>query len=187
MLIIGITGTLGSGKGTVAEYLVEQKGFKSFSIRDYLSEILKGGNKKINRNSLVDLGNILRSKFGSSYLAEQLYKKAEITDANSIIESLRNPGEIKSLRKKGNFYLFATDADSQIRYERIKKRKSKTDKISFKEFIANEKREMTSDDPDKQNLSACVAMADYVFVNDGTFENLYNQIEEALGEIEKKR
>ena len=36
MLIIGITGTLGAGKGTVVEYLVEKKGFDHYSVRAFL-------------------------------------------------------------------------------------------------------------------------------------------------------
>lgn len=36
MQIIGITGTLGAGKGTVVDYLVKNKGFNHFSVGDYL-------------------------------------------------------------------------------------------------------------------------------------------------------
>ncbi len=185
MLIVGITGTLGSGKGTVVEYLVKQKGFKHFSVRSYLSEILKNEGKETNRDNLVYIGNKLRSKFGPGYLAEQLYKGAKKTNSNSIIESLRNVGEIETLRGKGNFYLFATDANPKIRYERIRKRDNETDSVSFEEFIKNESREMTSKNPNKQNLSACISMADYVFENNGTIAELYNKIESALNEIEK--
>ena len=37
-MIIGITGTDGSGKGTVVDYLVEQKGFKHYSARAIFEE-----------------------------------------------------------------------------------------------------------------------------------------------------
>ena len=44
MIIIGITGTLGAGKGTIVDYLVQEKGFKHYSVRNYLiKEIEKGG------------------------------------------------------------------------------------------------------------------------------------------------
>lgn len=184
MLIIGITGTFGSGKGTIAKYLVKQKGFKHFSVRGYLSEILKTKGMKVTRDNLVNLANKLRSKFGPNYLVEELYKKAKKINSNSVIESLRNVGEIEALRKKGGFYLFATDADPQIRYKRIRKRnQGKIDSISFKRFIRNENREMTSKDPNKQNLSACISMADYVFENNGNLTELYNKVETVLNEI----
>ena len=36
MIVIGITGTIGAGKGTIVEYLVEKKGFLHFSVREFL-------------------------------------------------------------------------------------------------------------------------------------------------------
>jgi hypothetical protein len=38
MQIIGITGTLGAGKGTVVDYLIKQKNFRHYSISGYLKE-----------------------------------------------------------------------------------------------------------------------------------------------------
>ncbi len=72
------------------------------------------------------------------------------------------------------------------RFERIKLRKSETDNISFDTFIANEKREMTSSDPNKQNLQKCREMADFVFVNDGSIEDLHQKTEKVLNKIEKQ-
>ncbi|HEX3095769.1 MAG TPA: AAA family ATPase, partial [Patescibacteria group bacterium] len=40
MIIIGITGTAGSGKGTVVEYLVSKYGFKHYSARGFITEEL---------------------------------------------------------------------------------------------------------------------------------------------------
>ena len=40
--------------------------------------------------------------------------------------------------------------------------------------------EMKSSDPDKNNLYAAITRANYIFHNDGTPEELYAQIEEAL-------
>ncbi len=36
MKIIGITGTLGAGKGTVVDYLLEQAGFTNYSVSQSL-------------------------------------------------------------------------------------------------------------------------------------------------------
>jgi len=45
MLIIGITGTLGAGKGTIVEYLVKNKNFKHYSVSGYLITKKKFRNK----------------------------------------------------------------------------------------------------------------------------------------------
>lgn len=115
---------------------------------------------------MVLVANDLRAKYGPSYIAEQLYEQAKVSGKNSIIESLRAVGEVEALKQKEHFLFFAIDADPKIRYERVVLRGSETDKISYEEFIANEQREMTNTDPTKQNLSACMKLADHIFTND---------------------
>lgn len=176
MIIIGITGTLGAGKGTLVDYLIKNKGFAHFSVRDFLVAELKKRGMGINRDTMTSLANELRASHSPSYITDQLYEQAKAGGKNSIIESIRTPGEIASLRAKGNFYLFAVDADPKIRYERISLRKSATDNIDFETFLANEKREMTAIDPNKQNLSECIKQADFVFDNNGDLEKLYEQL-----------
>ena len=75
-MIIGITGTLGAGKGTVADYLVKERGFKHLSVREYLIEEIKKRGLAVNRDNMVLVANDLRVKFGPGYIAEQLYEKA---------------------------------------------------------------------------------------------------------------
>jgi dephospho-CoA kinase len=58
-----------------------------------------------------------------------------------------------------------------------------TDQVSFETFIANEEREMSSTDPNHQNIGRCMQMADYVFMNNGNFEELYQQVEEVLQQL----
>ena len=35
MIVIGITGTLGAGKGTIVNYLIEEEGFDHYSVRGF--------------------------------------------------------------------------------------------------------------------------------------------------------
>lgn len=183
MKIIGITGTLGAGKGTIVEYLVSQKHFAHFSVRDFLKKILLAQGIQPNRDQYVMLANRLRQQHGPSYIIDCLYDEARQLGQNAVIESIRTPGEVASLRKKGEFILFAVDASPVLRYERILSRNSETDRISYEEFLANEAREMLATDPSHQNLSACIALADYRFQNDGTIEELYEEVEKVLKEL----
>jgi len=182
-MIIGITGTLGSGKGTIVNYLVKEKGFNHYSVRQYILEEIKKRNLPENRDSMVIVANDLRENNSPSYITDQLYYQSKKFGGNAVIESIRTPGEVGSLQKRSQFYLFAVDADPKVRFQRIKLRNSETDQIDFETFLENEQREMTSTDPNKQNLSKCREMADFLFMNDGNIEDLFLEVEKVLTKI----
>ena len=181
MKIIGITGTIGAGKGTIVDYLINHYGFKHYSVRGYLIKEAQKQNLPLNRDTYVQLANQLREIHSPSFIIDELYKEAAKNGVNAIIESIRTPGEIASLRTKADFTLWAVDAKPQIRYQRIFARQSETDHISFETFLANEKREMNSDDPTKQNLAECIRQADLLFENNENIETLYRKIEKEIG------
>lgn len=183
MITIGITGTLGAGKGTIVEYLTQHHGFVHYSVRAYLVEEIERRGLPVDRDSMTMVGNDLRAMHSPAYIVEQLYDRAAKMGRNCIIESVRTPGEVQALRAKGDFCLFAVDADPMIRYQRITRRGSATDHVSYDTFIANEQREMVSDDPNKQNLKACIAQADYRFDNSGTVNQLQESVEEVLHQL----
>jgi dephospho-CoA kinase len=180
MLIIGITGTLGAGKGTIVDYLVQENGFVHFSVRGFLIEEIERQGLPVDRDSMVLVANDLRANNSPSYIIDQLYERALLTGKNCIIESIRTPGEVESLREKGNFLLLAVDADPMLRYDRIVMRNSETDRISFATFVENEEREMQSNDPNKQNIGKCIDQADYIFYNNSTVDELYLKLEKEL-------
>ena len=75
-------------------------------------------------------------------------------------------------------------AEQKTRYNRVQKRKNvQSDNVSFEKFIEQEETEMKSDDPNKQNLSKCIEMADYIFDNNGSLEDLYKQIDEIIKKL----
>jgi dephospho-CoA kinase len=183
MLIIGITGTLGAGKGTIVDYLVQEKNFTHYSVRTFLIKEIEKRNLPVNRDSMVLVANDLRANHTPSYITDCLYEEAKKSNCNGVIESIRTPGEIISLRKKGTFLLIAVDADITIRYQRVILRGSETDHVGFEEFAANEAREMVSDDPNKQNLRKCLEMADIRIENNGSMAQLYEQLEKSFDRL----
>ncbi|MDE1944642.1 MAG: AAA family ATPase, partial [Patescibacteria group bacterium] len=116
-MIIGITGTNGSGKGTVVDYLVE-KGFRHYSARDFIVAEIERRDLPVDRPHMQQMGNELRRAHGPTYIIEQLFAAAEEGGGNAVLESVREVAGAKFLKQRGAVIL-ATDADRKLRYERI--------------------------------------------------------------------
>ena len=79
MILIGITGTLGAGKGTIVRYLVEDYHFNHYSVREYLKErAAERGILKPNRDDFTLLANELRRNHSPSYIIDELYRAASL-------------------------------------------------------------------------------------------------------------
>ena len=181
-MIIGVTGTNGAGKGTVPEYLVEKHGFTHYSARAFIVEEIERRGLVVDRTSMNAVANDMRKTHGSSHVIKSLFERAEENGGNAIIESVRALGEARFLKEHGAFVV-AVDADRHIRYERITKRASATDQVSFEEFCMQEEREMAQQEEFDMNISGVMQMADYTLTNDGTLEDFHIAIEAMLTEL----
>ena len=181
-MIIGITGTLGAGKGTVVEHLVKEHGFEHLSARAFFVAGMEQEGIPINRDTMISYANRLRKEHGPRYVFDSLWERASQKEGNVVIESIRTLAEAGAVKAQPGAVLLAVDADPEIRYKRITERKSALDNVSFEEFLAQEEREMHSDDPNKQNLRGCIERADVIIENNGTLEELHGQIDTILKE-----
>lgn len=179
MKVFGLTGTNGAGKGTVVEYLVT-KGYRHFSVGGFLKEEIKRRGMPVNRDSMTEVANDLRQRFGPSYIVEQLFLEAQRRGQNCVIESIRTPGEVEFLKKQSDFLLTAVDADPKVRYERIRLRNSEKDNVAFEKFLSDEERETENYEPFKQNLKKCIELADVRLQNDTSKADLFMQVDKFL-------
>ncbi len=183
MVIIGITGTFGAGKGAIVDYLVRKKGFTHYSMRQFLTaELVKLG-RPTKREDMLDLANELRREHGPGYLVERILAEVLAKGDHAIIESIRCVGEIDALKKAPKTVVIAVDADAKKRYQRIQKRKSSTDHISFEKFVEDERRESVSDEPWALNLKKCRERAEFIIENNAGLSDLYNQIDSLLEKL----
>lgn len=164
-MIIGLTGTNGSGKTVAAEHL-QKKGFQFYSLSDVIREELAAQGLPPNRENLIAEGNRLRSEFGPAILAQRVGRKFR-TDQNYVIDSIRNPHEVLALRESGDFHLLHLDAPVEERYRRVRARGGQRVPASFEEFVEQERRELASSDSSSQQLRATWAEADETLENDG--------------------
>ena len=183
MVLLGITGTDGAGKGAVVDYLVEKRGFTHCSARAIWIEEIERQGIENNRANMRLVANELRAKHGYDYLITYyLQKIAEEKPEQVVIESLRARAEAETLKANGGI-LLVVDADQQLRYERIQGRKSSSDQITFEEFVGHEELEMDDPDPAGMQKAKVIEMADHVIQNNSSLEELHKQIDAIMVEI----
>jgi len=180
-MIVGITGTNGAGKGTVVEYLME-KGFAHYSASGFITEEIERRGLPVNRDSMRLVANDLRRTHNPAYLFEALYQRALDTGGNVVLEAPRAIAEGTFLIEKG-VPLIAVDADRRTRYDRIAKRGSVKDNVTFEEFSTQEDREMSQTEAHDMNIAGVMKMATYTVHNNGSVEDLRSQVDTILAEL----
>jgi len=181
--VIGITGTIASGKDAVMHMLLRK--YNCYHVT--LSHVIRGEMQKkkgaMNRTTLQEMGNEMRLKYGTHILAllaiEYLPRDKELT----IIDGIRNPGEVDYLKKKfgDRFFMIATDAPRERRFELLQMRNDPSDPKTFEEFVKVDERDQgAGEPPNGQQVAACVARADFLIQNDGDLAQLEQKVDEVM-------
>lgn len=187
-MIIGLTGKNAAGKGEIAKHL-QDKGFVFFSLSDALRDEATRQGLDHSRETLIKLGTEMREKFGNGILAKRINEKISSLKKqvknNFVVDSIRNPGEIKELRKNKDFTLVSVHADAKMRFQRLLKRGRAGDAQTFKEFLEHEKKE-NNNEGSGQQLDKCIEMADTLINSNGTVEEANNDIDSYLNSLKSK-
>lgn len=196
-MIIGITGSIGTGKSTVSNYLISKgysvvdadkisKGAYNVGSNGYKAILEVFGEEILNSNGEVDRKKIKKIVFDNSNMLQRLNmaihpiiineieKEIEILLESQNVVFLDAPLLIETeLHKKVNkIIVVICDKNEQI--NRIIKR----DKITADMAISIINSQMSIDEKLK--------FADYVVYNNSTIENLYSQVDEIILEIKKE-
>lgn len=178
-MVVGLTGSFGAGKGYVADFLVKKKNFKHYSARSFIIEEINRREMVVDRDSMTEVANDLRKKNGPTYIFEQLVALAKEDGGDAVIESIRAVAEARYLKEQGGVVL-GIDADPAIRYERIVKRGSETDNVTFEKWREQEIKESNPDDPNKQDIFGALKESNQIIDNTGGLDALNNKVEEFL-------
>ncbi len=177
-MIIGLTGKNGSGKGEAARFLTES-GYEYYSLSDILREELTARGQQVTRERLISIGNELRAAHGAGALAERTLAKLG-AEAHAVVDSIRNPFEVEALRRRRDFHLLSIDAEPEVRFERVKARRREGDPDTYEAFLEVEAREAQTPDPTTQQMNRTAEMADAVVFNNGTVEELRDQVRQVV-------
>jgi len=178
-LILGIAGEMGSGKGTIAKHVVEEHKGSAHRFSTILRDILDRAYLEQSRDNMQTLSTILRKNFGEDLLAKSIYHDTKKDDHDIVIvDGVRRMADILYLEEVPHFKLIYVETDIEVRYERIVKRGENSDdaKKSFSEF------EKANQDESESQIRELKNYANYVVDNNGTFTDLYKQIENIIKE-----
>ncbi len=185
-MIIGVTGSYGSGKDTAVEFF-RQQGFLHFSLSDIIREELLKEGQGLTRENQISKGNQMRKELGNGILARRVIEKLG-NSKNYVITSIRNVHETDELKKAAeDFFLINLDAEPLLRFQRTQQRHSSTiDPKSFEQFLENEKKESVSEDGTGQELKRCAEVANVTITNNGSIEEFYKKLGEQLEAFREK-
>lgn len=181
-MIIGITGSLGAGKGTVVEYL-KQRGFTHYSVSGELKRMLDEKGLPAERKNLSAMADELAEKYDGGIL-EVIYKNIKQSgELNVILESIHRESEAVYLKSVGAVIL-GVDANTKVRYERaVKRQEGEKDNVTYEQFLQDIEREEEGKGDGTPNIRAVLKGADAILHNDGSLEELYQQIEVIVNKI----
>lgn len=173
--VIGIIGTIGAGKDTAGDYIVDKLGIPSFQISSPLKEICQERGIEPSRENLIALGTKLAATHGDGYLAHYIL---EYAPERVVITGMRQLGQIEALKNMSKLKLVAVDATPEIRFSRALDNGKLGEASTLKEFIAREIAENSP--PNAQRLFKCMKLADYHLINNGTLEEFYKKLDKII-------
>lgn len=180
-IILGMTGFLAAGKGTVAKYLEEKHGATIYGFSAPLRDILDRLYLEQTRGNMQNLSTDLRNQFGADLLSSVIAKDVS-EDMNNIIivDGVRRVTDIKYLSALPAFHLINIEAEQKTRWKRMTKREQNPDDAqkTFEDFQQDELAEA------EQQIAEVAAAAEYKLDNNGSMEEAEKQIEEILQKIQ---
>ncbi len=180
-----MVGQIAAGKEVLAEYLIKNYGFTTFSLSTVLhKELDKRGVRDFTRQTLQDLGDELRREIGQDVLAQKTIEILKEEPRSVVITGIRNPAEVAFFKKIKNFFLVSVRAKRKIRFKRVLSRAKPWDPKTWNEFYKIDRRDFgVGQDKSGQQVGKCLSLADYVLSNNKDLGSFYKQIEKMLKEI----
>lgn len=181
-VILAVCGEMACGKGVVTEYLVDTYQASKYKFSIPLRDILNRLHVAVTRESLASLSLSLRQTFGEQVLSDAICQDIS-EDANDVVvlDGVRRLADIKRTKTLEGFKLAYVNADIETRCRRLVSRGENAgdETKSFEQFKADSLLES------ELQIKQLKKYADFVLENNGTKEQLYEQIDNMMRQINK--
>lgn len=181
-IILGFTGHIASGKDVCKKYLEKKYNAKSFRFSTILRDVLNRLDIPTSRDNMITLSTWTRETFGQNLLARVIAKDVADAAADMVVaDGIRRLPDIEYLNQIPGFVLISIDAEAKTRYERLLSRNENEGDAqkTFAAFLADHKKET------ELTIPEVMATAKYKIDNNGSFEELYAQIDKIIATIKK--
>lgn len=182
-IVVGLTGPFGSGCTYIAKNILVGMGYTYISLSDILRQVADV-TESTSRTDMQDVGNLIRNQQGNDILAR---KAIEIINSSQddkfVVDSIRNTHEIEVFKREySGFFLFATWASSEIRWDRVANKYSRNKAL----FEEDDKRDRDEKKENGQQITLCYQMADIVILNEKVIHSTTTDDFKELSAIVKK-
>ncbi len=188
IVYIGVVGQIAVGKGILVDYLINNLDFTSFSLSSILHDELKRRKiKEFTRETLQNVGDELRKRYGNDILARRAIKRLlHEGEKHVVIEGIRNTGEVEFLKKNPNFVLIGVKANRELRFKRLLKRAKPWDPKNWTDFVRVDRRDLgIGQDKSGQQVGKCLAYCDYVLTNNKDTADFQRKVDNLMKKIFK--
>lgn len=186
MKIIGISGAFASGQDTLAEYLRDTHGFVWISTSDMVRKVSMERHGSIERPVLFETATHLRKTRGGGVLVDIGIEEYKLLDnkVGLVLSGIRSIGEMDAIVKAGGTMIY-TDADPEIRFERmVMRQRDNESKLTKEEFLKREKAEWHAGDTDadfnKRDIRAYCEKQDTILFNHNDLASFFHAAENKL-------
>ncbi len=179
--IIAVIGMCGSGKSEAVKFF-EQHGFRKVYFGSVVMNEIKRLGLEVNEANERKTRESLRKEFGMGAMAVKSLPLIEeyYSTGNVVIESLYSWDEFKIVKEKygENFKLLTIYTTKALRYNRLANRPSRA-------LTEDEARSRDYSEIEKLDKGGPIAFTDYLVVNDGTLDELNQELIRIHYEINK--
>lgn len=167
--VIGISGTIGSGKSTATEYL-KDKGFISRRFSQILENLIEDKNEEITRSNLQKIGCEIHNSPGQRWLEKKLIEELP-KDKNIVIDGLRFLEDHAFMVETfgPSFIHLHVEAPIKIIKSRIKNRQ--INDMPIQKALNN---------PIESNIKDLKKLSSHTIINDEPLSQLYSQVNSFL-------